>query len=342
MNAQRIFVPFLAICLALAWGTSAAVAAINYNFESDTAAVSLIDDADPAAPMISREYWSNHVQVNNQNFGKSYIPASAAEGDNFLKIARDYPDGGVEEDPTVGMEAFLDLGGTTTAAPVRMEFMAYIPTLGVDELTTPGQMMGLAFCDDYTLAWTTSVRFFQTVDNAGAHNVMYWDGSALIDTGVTYTPDTWQQWIIDSDLDAGTSTVTVGGGVASAPQPNMGNSASYFWWTTQMGDAAFAIDDIQFSASDPVPGDLDGDGFVGAADLDIIKSFWGQTVTPGDLLSGDPSGNGVCSGDDLDIVRRDWGRGTPPTAAGVPEPGSLSLLLVGGLVLMVLRRRYRV
>ena len=67
-------------------------------------------------------------------------------------------------------------------------------------------------------------------------------------------------------------------------------------------------------------GDLDGDGFVGGSDLDIIRSFWGQAVTPGNLLHGDPSGDGFVGGDDLDILRAHWGEGTPPGAA--PEPST--------------------
>ena len=69
-------------------------------------------------------------------------------------------------------------------------------------------------------------------------------------------------------------------------------------------------------------GDLDGDGFVGGNDLDIIRSFWGQSVTPGNLLHGDASANGVCSGQDLDIVRAHWGEGTPPGTSAVPEPST--------------------
>ena len=44
------------------------------------------------------------------------------------------------------------------------------------------------------------------------------------------------------------------------------------------------------STESTLPGDLNDDGFVGGDDLDIVRSFWGQTVTAGDLLSGDPSG----------------------------------------------------
>ena len=79
-----------------------------------------------------------------------------------------------------------------------------------------------------------------------------------------------------------------------------------------------------------IDGDLDGDGYVGSADLDIVRSNWGATVTPGD--SADPSGDGTVGSADLDIVRGNWGQGTAPAAA-VPEPSILVLLLVGiGLI----------
>ena len=80
-------------------------------------------------------------------------------------------------------------------------------------------------------------------------------------------------------------------------------------------------------------GDLDGDGFVGGSDLDIIRNFWGQAVTPGSKLHGDPSGDGFVGGDDLDEVRAHWGEGTPPMA--VPEPSTIILSLLGALVLAV-------
>jgi len=86
-------------------------------------------------------------------------------------------------------------------------------------------------------------------------------------------------------------------------------------------------------------GDLNSDGFVGGDDLDIVRSFWGQSVTPGDLLQGDPSNDGFVGGDDLDIVRANWGQGTPPAPGVVPEPSTL-VLLMGGLFggLFMLRR----
>jgi len=74
-------------------------------------------------------------------------------------------------------------------------------------------------------------------------------------------------------------------------------------------------------------GDLDGDGFVGIADLNIVLGNWNQSVPPGDPLA-DPSGDGFVGIDDLNTVLGNWNAGTPPTAV-VPEPsGSVMFTLL--------------
>jgi hypothetical protein len=83
-------------------------------------------------------------------------------------------------------------------------------------------------------------------------------------------------------------------------------------------------------------GDLNGDGMVGSADLDIVRANWGQSVEAGCLSCGDPSGDGTVGSADLDIVRANWGR--TAAAAAIPEPGTAMLLLVAA-ALFVLRRR---
>ncbi len=64
-------------------------------------------------------------------------------------------------------------------------------------------------------------------------------------------------------------------------------------------------------------GDLDGDGFVGIADLNIVLGNWNQNVTAGDLLQGDPSGDGFVGIGDLNVVLGNWNAGTPPLAQAV-------------------------
>ncbi len=104
---------------------------------------------------------------------------------------------------------------------------------------------------------------------------------------------------------------------------------------------SYFADWIDANLSTPPPfiaGDLNGDGFVGLDDLDLVLDRWNQTVSIPSPLAGDPTGDGFVGLADLDIVLNDWGAGTPPSAPGsIPEPASVSILVVCGMTL--LRRR---
>lgn len=93
--------------------------------------------------------------------------------------------------------------------------------------------------------------------------------------------------------------------------------------------AEFAIDDIYWDMPITViDGDLNGDGFVGIDDLNIVLANWNQNVPPGNPLA-DPSGDGFVGIDDLNVVLGNWNAGTPPSVA-VPEPGALGLMTALG------------
>ena len=93
---------------------------------------------------------------------------------------------------------------------------------------------------------------------------------------------------------------------------------------------------VTYADGGGIEGDLDGDGFVGSSDLDIVRGNWGSSVTAGDLLSGDPSGDGMVGSADLDIIRGNWGA---TSSAAVPEPGLIALLLLGLATLSMRRVR---
>ena len=114
-------------------------------------------------------------------------------------------------------------------------------------------------------------------------------------------------------------------------------------WVVDIGlnDPTATILAVLQSVTNGEPGDLNDDGFVSGDDLDIVRSFWGQSVTPGSKLHGDPSGDGLVGGDDLDEVRAHWGEGTTPPNAEVPEPSTFILLTMGTLALLAYTWRKR-
>jgi Chondroitinase B len=94
------------------------------------------------------------------------------------------------------------------------------------------------------------------------------------------------------------------------------------------------LTDVELDALfDPLVGDLDGDGFVGISDLNLVLGAWNQSVPPADAAA-DPSGDGFVGIEDLNTVLGNWNAGTPPPGEApnaIPEPTILALLAAGGL-----------
>ena len=92
-----------------------------------------------------------------------------------------------------------------------------------------------------------------------------------------------------------------------------------------------------WSLSEPglLPGDIDGDGFVGGNDLAMIITNWGLSGMT--RQQGDLNGDGLVGGADYSEVVTYWGSGILPEL--IPEPATLLLLSLAVLVKFPRKRR---
>lgn len=138
----------------------------------------------------------------------------------------------------------------------------------------------------------------------------------------TTTEDTWLAHQISDVAPAGAVEARV----------------SFVYRQPGFNGGAIHIDGVSLVATNPIIiGDLNGDGFVGIIDLNLILGAWNASITPGAAV--DPSGDGFVGIEDLNIVLGAWNSGTPPSTVdlNIPEPASVTALLLAAM--SFLRRR---
>ncbi len=84
-----------------------------------------------------------------------------------------------------------------------------------------------------------------------------------------------------------------------------------------------------------LPGDTNGDGRVDEEDAATLAANWGQS---GGWAEGDFNGDGVVDAADASILAANWGDSASETNA-VPEPGAVTMILLGALGLLLVPRR---
>jgi len=228
-------------------------------------------------------------------------------------------------DPVTGV--LSDSGGGTVdldvAAGGRAFFQWNTPSLG--DITNSGVFsLGETVQGNAVLAET----FTQTVNGVSVVYLSSSSGDQLAVTGAT-------------DL-AGQLALILSGGTA----PPLGGNLDILTYSSLVGSydlitgqdlgngtwLSLAYGATALTVTIQLIGDLDGDGFVGINDLNIVLANWNQNAVAGVGLGGDYSGDGFIGIDDLNAVLGNWNAGTPPGAsasASIPEPGTLGLLAIG-------------
>jgi len=83
------------------------------------------------------------------------------------------------------------------------------------------------------------------------------------------------------------------------------------------------LDGTEFAASDCIrlvpPGDINGDGAVGAADFLILLATWGTCPAPPAECAGDLDGDGSVGALDFLALLADWGWVAPPPESAEPS-----------------------
>lgn len=102
-----------------------------------------------------------------------------------------------------------------------------------------------------------------------------------------------------------------------------------------------ALSTMEFVQPIKLSGDLNGDGFVGITDLNIVLSSWNDDVPPSDPRA-DPTGDGFVGIEDINIVLGNWNQGTPPSAdanINIPEPHTAVILITLASLMKSMRCR---
>jgi len=258
----------------------------------------------------------------------------------------------VNPDATVPASSAIDIDfdgdGFIDVSVVNTGIQIQVRSFGFDELV-PG-------------VWLTDNLTLSTLEDPAAPGTAYYvasfaagsliDGTALpIDDGAHIGVGNYNTLgvggFVGIQFEIGVDPNEVDGAGIDRPA---GSTTHYGWIQIDGGPgisavvSSFAYETIPgqgITAGDTgaIDGDLDGDGFVGLADLDIVLGDWNQSVPPADPLA-DPSGDGFVGLDDLDTVLNNWNAGTPPTTgAPVPEPSGLLLLAAGAGASAFCRKR---
>jgi T5SS/PEP-CTERM-associated repeat protein len=213
----------------------------------------------------------------------------------------------------------------------------------LEPITLTGYIKGVGTLDNVVITGTDAPGFSPATVYRGS---VTYDGTLDIEIG-GLTPGSF-------DIIYHSGTATLGGtldlSLINGFAPGLGDTFQFLTAASRVGefasvlgtdlggnlafDVLYGVTDVTLQViSTALVGDLDGDGFVGINDLNLVLGNWNQNVPPGDPLA-DPSGDGFVGIADLNVVLGNWNAGTPTGEVAIPEPGTLMLLSLGAIALI--------
>jgi len=234
---------------------------------------SMTEYLDWTAPLGGSAYYAI-TAVDRQ--GNESEPAYPAGATYTLTVTNGSGSGEYEQDEIVAISADPPASGKIFATWIGET--TYVADRFQADTTITMPAWDVAVTATYAWAYTLTV-------NSGSGDGQYTSGT-VVDVQADPAPTGWQfdQWtgdVVDvADVYAESTTVTM-------PPADVEITATY--------------------TGGPIPGDLDGNGWVGQSDLDLVLDNWG-TSPPSDERA-DPSGDGLVGQADLDIVLDNWGQG---------------------------------
>ena len=272
-----------------------------------------------------------HVQLDGVLGSTPTLSAPNGLTLDFGANIEGYGEVNTPNDPTTPFINNGNLTGTSPAEPLTIS--GYIKGVGtmdhvvITGTDAPGFSIATVSRGSVTYAGTLEIELAASgsdtinhTDNATLGGVL---GLALVSGFTPGLGDTFQFL----------TATSISGTFANITGANLGGGLMF--------DVIYGLNDVTLEVVNSLTGDLDGDGFVGINDLNIVLSNWNQNVPPGNPLA-DPSGDGFVGIDDLNQVLGNWNAGTPPPPIGqtsIPEPGVLMIVCVGGMGLAMRRKR---
>ena len=271
--------------------------------------------------------WANGARLSYGADWNSYTDLPSA-----MRIATDVNNDGDAigiGDLASGYEALYydHSAGTVSAIPFGTGWDANWNQLRADGMNNHGDVVGRIRDKDEPSGNKSEGLFFY--DRSENTTTWLWD---LVDDEHPSVPTPHEGWgwahsINDDGWIAGASY---------ADTPSDGADAQCIWLLTK-------------ETAPPVPknrGDVTEDLFVGADDLVRILTHWGESGPAVTWSDGDcaPYGDGITTGDqfvgadDYVEVLSMWGTSYPAEPTPTPEPATLGLLLLGGLLGIVRRK----